>query len=71
VAVTFMKSNSTGTTFTSPGQYILSKNQFIDINNDGNLDAFLVMMNPNVYYLNNGTDLTYYQSILPGTFARN
>ncbi|HEU0137241.1 MAG TPA: FG-GAP-like repeat-containing protein, partial [Flavobacterium sp.] len=64
---TFMRSNGTGTTFTqdSPGQYIFcQRTNFIDINNDGNLDAFSCHdVDPNVYYLNNGTgNFTYYQS---------
>ena len=64
---TFMRSNGTGTTYTqdSPGQYIFcQRTNFIDINNDGNLDAFSCHdVDPNVYYLNNGTgNFTYYQS---------
>lgn len=70
--LTFMKSNSTGTTFTedTPGQYIFcQRTNFIDINNDGNLDAFSCHdVDPNVYYINNGSgNFTYYQSgITPG-----
>jgi hypothetical protein len=73
--LTFMKSNSTGTAFTedSPGQYIFcQRTNFIDINNDGNLDAFSCHdVDPNVYYLNNGTgNFTYYQSgITPGALS--
>jgi hypothetical protein len=64
--VTFMRSNSTGTTFTevSGSQYVFSqRTNFIDINNDGHLDAFVCHdVNPNVYYLNDGAgNLTYYQ----------
>ncbi len=70
--LTFMKSNSTGTAYTedSPGQYIFcQRTNFIDINNDGNLDAFSCHdVDPNVYYINNGTgEFTYYQSgVTPG-----
>lgn len=70
--LTFMKSNSTGTAFTedSPGQYIFcQRTNFIDINNDGNLDAFSCHdVDPNVYYINNGSgNFTYYQSgVTPG-----
>jgi len=65
--VTFMKSNSTGTAYTkdTPGQYIFcQRTNFIDINNDGNLDAFSCHdIAPNVYYLNNGVaGFTHYQS---------
>jgi hypothetical protein len=64
---TFWRSNSTGTAYTndSPGQYIFcQRTNFIDINNDGHLDAFSCHdVAPNVYYLNDGTgNLTYYQS---------
>ncbi|MBN8641702.1 MAG: VCBS repeat-containing protein [Flavobacteriales bacterium] len=70
--LTFMKSNSTGTAYTedSPGQYIFcQRTNFIDINNDGNLDAFSCHdVDPNVYYINNGSgNFTYYQSgVTPG-----
>jgi ASPIC and UnbV/FG-GAP-like repeat/Secretion system C-terminal sorting domain len=71
--LTFMKSNSTGTAYTedSPGQYIFcQRTNFIDINNDGNLDAFSCHdVDPNVYYINNGSgNFTYYQSgVTPGS----
>lgn len=73
--VTFMKSNATGTAFTkdNPGQYIFcQRTNFIDLNNDGNLDAFSCHdVDPNVYYLNNGTGIfTYYQSnVTPGALS--
>lgn len=72
---TFWKSNSTGTSYTavSPGQYIFcQRTNFIDINNDGHLDAFSCHdIAPNVYYLNNGLgDFTYYQStVTPGALS--
>lgn len=69
--VTFMKSNSDGTVFTeqstTPAQYTFSqRSNFIDINNDGKLDAFVCHdVEPNVYFMNDdeGTgNLTFYQS---------
>jgi len=74
--VTFWKSNSTGTAYTShkPGQYIFcQRTNFVDINNDGNLDAFSCHdIDPNVYYINQGgsnADFTYYQSgVTPGAY---
>ncbi|HLP63802.1 FG-GAP-like repeat-containing protein [Flavobacterium sp.] len=73
--LTFMRSNSTGTAYTedSPGQYIFcQRTNFIDINNDGNLDAFSCHdVDPNVYYINNGSgNFTYYQSgVTPGSVS--
>lgn len=56
--VTFMKANSTGTGFTqfSPPNYVFSqRSNFVDINNDGHLDAFVCHdVAPNVYFLNDG-----------------
>ncbi|GEP52037.1 hypothetical protein FNO01nite_27090 [Flavobacterium noncentrifugens] len=65
--LTLMESNATGTAFTkhTPGQYIFcQRTNFIDINNDGNLDAFSCHdVEPNVYYINNAAGgFTYYQS---------
>ena len=65
--LTFMKSNGAGTGYVedSPGQYIFcQRTNFVDINNDGNLDAFSCHdVDPNVYYINNGWGgFTYYQS---------
>jgi hypothetical protein len=65
--VTFMKSNSAGTGFTqsSTSDYVFSqRSNFVDINNDGNLDAFVCHdVAPNVYYINDGSgNLTFYQS---------
>ena len=70
--VTFMESDGTGTGFLkhTPGESIFcQRTNFIDVNNDGNLDAFSCHdIAPNVYYLNDGTNnFTYYQSsITPG-----
>ncbi|MFD0963201.1 FG-GAP-like repeat-containing protein [Pseudofulvibacter geojedonensis] len=59
---TFVASNATGTayTVTSNPEYIFSqRSNFVDINNDGHLDAFVCHdVDPNVYYLNNGVDNT-------------
>jgi hypothetical protein len=70
------KSNSTGTGYTkdsATGQYIFcQRTNFIDINNDGNLDAFSCHdVDPNTYYLNNGAGvMTFYQSnVTPGAIA--
>src|SRR5690606_32785939 len=55
---TFMISDGTGNAYTetSPGDYIFSqRSNFVDINNDGHLDAFICHdVEPNVYYLNDG-----------------
>ena len=56
--VTFMKANATGNTFTeiSGSEFVFSqRSNFVDINNDGHLDAFVCHdLAPNVYYLNDG-----------------
>jgi hypothetical protein len=64
--VTFMKANDTGTAFTeiSGSEYVFSqRSNFIDINNDGHLDAFVCHdVAPNVYYLNDGNgNLNFHQ----------
>ncbi len=57
--VTFMKQNDAGTGFTemSGPQYVFSqRSNFVDINGDGHLDAFVCHdVAPNVYYINDGT----------------
>lgn len=70
--VTFMYANADGTGFTevSGPQYVFSqRSNFIDINNDGNLDAFVCHdVQPNVYYLNDGTgNLSFVQGGLGNT----
>lgn len=70
---TFMLSDGTGNGYLekSPGQYIFSqRSNFVDINNDGNLDAFVCHdVAPNVYYLNDGdNNLIYHQGGL-GDFS--
>jgi ASPIC and UnbV/FG-GAP-like repeat/Secretion system C-terminal sorting domain len=64
--VSFLKSGSGGTSYTASqsAEYVFSqRSNFIDINNDGNLDAFVCHdVNKNVYYINNGSGgLTYNQ----------
>ena len=65
--LSWLRSNSTGSAYTgvTPGEYIFcQRTNFIDMNSDGNLDAFSCHdVDPNVYYLNNGAGgMTYYQS---------
>lgn len=64
--VTFMKANNTGTGYTeiSGNEYVFSqRSNFVDINTDGFLDAFVCHdVDPNVYYINDGSgNLTFYQ----------
>ncbi|WKZ65560.1 MAG: FG-GAP-like repeat-containing protein [Flavobacteriales bacterium] len=57
--VTFMYASDDGTAFSevSGSQYVFSqRSNFVDINNDGHLDAFVCHdVQPNVFYLNDGT----------------
>jgi len=57
--VTFMRANSDGTGYTevSGPEFVFSqRSNFIDINNDGHLDAFVCHdVEPNVYYINDGS----------------
>lgn len=64
--VTFVKANSTGTAYTAisgPQSIFSQRSNFVDINNDGHLDAFVCHdVNPNVYYLNDGSgNLNFHQ----------
>ena len=63
--VTFLKANSTGTGFTTDRKtqnYLVQRTNFVDINNDGKLDAFACDDNaPNRYYINDGTNLNHIQ----------
>lgn len=56
--VTFLYANDTGTGFTevSGTEYVFSqRTNFVDIDNDGNLDAFVCHdVDPNVFYMNDG-----------------
>lgn len=69
------RSNSTGTAYSNftPGNYIFcQRTNFIDLNNDGNLDVFSCHdIAPNAYYLNDGNGgLTFYQStVTPGAMS--
>ncbi|WP_323788786.1 FG-GAP-like repeat-containing protein [Psychroserpens sp.] len=67
--VTFMKANDTGTGFTqiSGPEYVFSqRSNFVDINNDGHLDAFVCHdVDANVYFMNDGNgNLSYGQGNL-------
>lgn len=57
--VTLMLTNSEGTAFTevSYPQYVFSqRSNMVDINNDGDLDAFVCHdVDPNVFFMNNGS----------------
>ena len=64
--VTFMRASNDGTEFTeiSGSEYVFSqRSNFVDINNDGHLDAFVCHdVEPNVYYINDGNgNLEYIQ----------
>ena len=58
-----------GFTEISGSEYVFSqRSNFADINNDGNLDAFVCHdVEPNVYYINDGSgNLTYYKGAIYG-----
>jgi hypothetical protein len=59
--VAFVKANANGTAYTTdkkPQSYLVQRTNFIDINNDGKLDAFACDDNaPNRYYMNDGTNM--------------
>lgn len=61
--VTFLKANAAGTAFTTERKtqnYLTQRTNFVDINNDGKLDAFVCDDNgPNRYYLNDGTNMNH------------
>ena len=64
--VTFMKQNNTGNGFTEmsgPQNVFSQRSNFSDLNNDGELDAFVCHdVAPNVYYINDGSgNLTFNQ----------
>lgn len=64
--VTFLKADATGSAYTqtSGSEYVFSqRSNFVDINNDGHLDAFVCHdVDPNVYYINDGSgNLTFNQ----------
>ncbi len=65
--ITFMKSNANGDGYiqdTFPQYVFCQRTNFLDLNNDGNLDAFSCHdVDPNVYFINDGSgNFTFYQS---------
>ena len=60
--VVFLKANASGTAYAvdrKTQSYLVQRTNFVDINNDGKLDAFACDDNaPNRYYMNDGTNLT-------------
>jgi len=70
--ITFVKANADGTAFTAdrkPQSFLVQRTNFIDINNDGKLDAFVCDDNgPNRYYINDGTNMNHNQGGL-GDFS--
>jgi len=69
-SVSFMRSETTDGDFTGftavefPEYVFSQRSNFVDINNDGHLDAFMCHdVEPSVYYLNDGNgNLTYYKA---------
>ncbi|MET3537958.1 FG-GAP-like repeat-containing protein [Chryseobacterium limigenitum] len=63
--IAFLKSSADGTAFTAdrkPQSFLVQRTNFIDINNDGKLDAFVCDDNaPNRYYMNDGTNMNHNQ----------
>jgi uncharacterized protein YaiE (UPF0345 family) len=71
--LTFWRSTNNGTSYTNinPSDYIFcQRTNFVDINNDGHLDAFSCHdIAPNVYYMNDGSaNMNYYQSGTSGAY---
>lgn len=70
--VTFLKANADGTAYSTDRKtqsYLVQRTNFVDINNDGKLDAFACDDNaPNRYYMNDGTNLNHIQGGI-GDFA--
>lgn len=63
--ICFLKANGTGTGYTTDRKtqsYLVQRTNFIDINNDGKLDAYACDDNhPNRYYINDGTNMNHNQ----------
>jgi hypothetical protein len=63
--VTFLKANADGTAYTTDRKtqsYLVQRTNFVDLNNDGKLDAFACDDNaPNRYYINDGTNMNHNQ----------
>jgi hypothetical protein len=71
--VTFMIANDDGLGFTEtsgPEYVFCQRSNFVDINNDGHLDAFVCHdVQPNVYFINDGeNNLEFFQGGLGDTF---
>jgi hypothetical protein len=70
--VVFLKANNDGTAYTTDRKtqnYLVQRTNFVDINNDGKLDAFACDDNaPNRFYMNDGVNLNANQGGL-GDFA--
>lgn len=70
LGVTFMQANADGTAYSeiSGSEYVFAQRaHFVDINNDGHLDAFVCHdVQANVYYLNDGSNnLQFFQGANP------
>ncbi|UPT69826.1 MAG: FG-GAP-like repeat-containing protein [Flavobacterium sp. JAD_PAG50586_2] len=63
--ICLLKANSTGTGYTTDRKsepYLVQRTNFVDINNDGKLDAFACDDNaPNRYYMNDGENMNHIQ----------
>lgn len=63
--ICLLKANSTGTGYTTDRKnesYLVQRTNFVDINNDGKLDAFACDDNaPNRYYMNDGVNMNQIQ----------
>ena len=70
--ITFLKANDDGTAYTTDRKtqsYLVQRTNFVDIDNDGKLDAFACDDNaPNRRYMNDGTNMNHIQGGI-GDFA--
>lgn len=70
--ITLLKANADGTAYTTDRKtqsYLVQRTNFVDINNDGKLDAFACDDNaPNRRYMNDGTNMNHIQGGI-GDFA--